>query len=203
MFVDAEPVRVPPETTDRNFGWTVVEVAEMLGGDRERAHARFRGLVRHGYVHPVALFTGDRRGAYLYGEGEVFTAAALGRLCDHGFKNHHALAHAALALNDFIGWPDGAPPLRSAPSIPAPSPAEWIIDGYRTGVAGWALEVATFRQGENVIHAARLRNPFAKIGTDWTMSGEGFEKAALTVIDLDDVLVKLFGVVRAPGAATH
>lgn len=210
---DYQPAFVIPEVTDPRVGVTVMGIAERIHpGDRVRAHVQVRGFARRLYLHPVALYVGDRKGAYLFDDVAILTAAILGRLCDHEIGDADTLRFASLTLNSHFveDWPAGLPRLRLDPSRRARNVGEWTIDSFVTGVPGWAFELAHFRDPETgrTVTRSRVRNAFVRnpdnsqIGTNFPGVG-GWEREAMTVLDLDDIMSRVFGVARAAGTATH
>lgn len=199
------PALVLPETTDRSLGFTTSEVAERLGeteSERARLVTQVRGLVRRCVVEPVAIYTGDGRGAFLFDDAALLTAAVAGAFYDHNLSDRAAMAAVALTLNRFV---DTAPPLLHTVPREARSPAEWLVDQWRCGVGGWFLDLATLRDANgNSISRARLRHVGGPSeGKSYGFpfrAGEGYEIRAVTCVALDGPLSKLFGVPRAPGA---
>lgn len=199
------PVR---ETDDPRGGFTTAMIADMLregAMDRDRLIAQVRNFAKAHYIHPYAILTTDERRPYLYRPSQVFVAAVIKRLVDHGFKDKMVLNAVALELNTYNvdKWPDGPAKLRSMPGREAGSPAEFLIDQTITGADGWALEIGSFRNPDvdRSEVRVRLRNAYAKtgegkrIGTNY-LQPEGATLRMMSIMDLSPILESLFGAFR-------
>lgn len=199
------PVR---ETEDPRGGYTTAMMADKLregAMDRDRLIAQVRNFAKAHYIHPFAILTTDERRPYLYRASQVFIAAVIKRLVDHGFKDKLVLNAVALELNTYNvdKWPDGPARLRSIPGREASNPADFLIDQCMTGIDGWALEIASFRHPDvdRSEVRVRLRNGFVKtgdgkwIGTEY-LQPEGTTPRMMSILDLSSVLESLFGELR-------
>jgi len=196
------------ETDDPRGGFSTAMIADKIregAMNRDRLIAQVRNFAKANYIHPYAILTTDERRPYLYRPSQVFVAAIIKRLIDHGFSDKLVLNAAALELNAFNPdkWPDGPGKLRSIPGREAGSPAEFLIDQSVTGVDGWALEIGSFRNPDvdRSEVRVRLRNAYAKtgdgkrIGTEY-LQPEGATLRMMSIMDLSPILESLFGDFR-------
>lgn len=130
----------------------ITDLLIFPGQDRRQLYDQVRGLLKDGYLWPVARMETGKK-LYLMQPDHILIADVLLRLREFGVKGptHGPYDAAAFALRDWKGKkPDGA----------EPSPAAHVIREYEMGVEGWVFELWSFLNPKtgNVIFEGRIHH---------------------------------------------
>ena len=163
------------------------EITDLLvfeGQDRRTIYDQIRGLLKDGYLLPVARMETGKK-VFLMKPEQILIAEVLMRLREFSASGHGPYDAAAFALRDWKGdKPDGA----------EPSPAAHVIREYEMGVEGWVFELWSFLNPKTgiVIYEGRIHSNERKMATGLhNGSNSALVARGCFAVDLTDALNRI------------